>query len=274
MSSMHISEDILRYYSSGIEKDRLHKSVFQLEKERTQQLILRHLPKRPLKILDAGGGAGFYSFWLYDLGHLVNLLDVSPDNIYWADEYAKKNGKTLQSIQIGDARKLPFNNASVDVVLLMGPLYHLTDPEDRLQALREARRVLVKGGILISVGISRYASLLDGYLQNWIEDPIFSAIVRRDLHDGQHRNSGHTTQYFTTAYFHRPEEFKKEAADAGFAVEALYAVESFGWLIHDFQKKWNNALQRTLLLEMIQSTEQDPSMMGVTAHMLSVSVSL
>jgi SAM-dependent methyltransferase len=49
-----------------------------------------------------------------------------------------------------------------DVVLLFGPLYHLTQRVDRLTALQEARRVLRSGGLLLAAGISRFASALDG----------------------------------------------------------------------------------------------------------------
>jgi len=44
------------------------------------------------------------------------------------------------------------------VVLMLGPLYHLTEPADRHQALREAHRVLGPGGLLAAAAISRVAS--------------------------------------------------------------------------------------------------------------------
>ena len=54
--------------------------------------------------------------------------------------------KPLASIRQGDARALPFADASADALLLLGPLYHLQERADRLRALREAARVLRPGG--------------------------------------------------------------------------------------------------------------------------------
>jgi ubiquinone/menaquinone biosynthesis C-methylase UbiE len=59
---------------------------------------------------------------------------------------------------------------------------------DRLQALREAYRVLKSGGIVFAVGISQFASLLDGLLQGFILDYQFLHIIQQDLRNGQHRN--------------------------------------------------------------------------------------
>ena len=97
-------------------------------------------------------------------------------------------------------------DASADAVLLLGPLYHLTDRADRLAAWREARRVVVPGGVVIAMAISRFASLFDGLAQSYLFDPAFRAIVTQDLATGVHENPTGDPRWFTTAYFHRPEE--------------------------------------------------------------------
>src|SRR4030095_13876977 len=95
-------------------------------------------------------------------------------------------------------------------VLIMGPLYHLTSELDRLTALREALRVLAPGGIVAVAAISRYASAMDGLARKLTLDPRFVQIRNRDLIDGQHRNDTGNDNYFTTAYFHRPEDLLSE----------------------------------------------------------------
>ena len=72
-------------------------------------------------------------------------------------------------------------DASVDAVLLLGPLYHLTERADRVRALAEGRRVLRPGGVLAAAAISRYASAVDGLFRGHLREPGFEAIVERDL---------------------------------------------------------------------------------------------
>ena len=114
----------------------------------------------------------------------------------------------------------------MDCVLLLGPLYHLVDAADRRTALGEATRVLRPGGVLFAAGISRYASTLDGLVRDLFSDDRFARIVERDLQDGQHRNPTERLDYFTTAYFHRPEELLLEVLSAGFAAEELFGIEA------------------------------------------------
>ena len=97
-------------------------------------------------------------------------------------------------------------------MLLFGPLYHLTEAADRRQALGEARRVLAPGGRLLAMAVCRFASLLDGLYEGWLDDPDFRPIVDQDLQDGQHRNPDPVgrPEFFTTAYFHTPDGLAAE----------------------------------------------------------------
>jgi SAM-dependent methyltransferase len=117
----------------------------------------------------------------------------------------------------GDARCLSAQSNSADAVLLLGPLYHLVERSDRLMALREARRILKPKGVLIAAAISRFASLIDGLARGFFRDSDFRKIVASDLATGQHRNPTNQTAYFTTAYFHHPEELAAEVREASFA---------------------------------------------------------
>src|SRR4029079_14002228 len=134
-------------------------------------------------------------------------------------------GAVLASADVGDARALPLSDASADAVLLIGPLYHLPERADRLRALVEARRVCRPGGVIIAAAISRFASMLDGLRGGYLEDPAFAVVAASDLEDGTHRNPTRNPNYFTTAYFHRPEELAAECSAAGIAHDATLAIE-------------------------------------------------
>jgi len=265
-----INRDIINHYDSGIELNRLNVGASQLERVRTQEIILRYLHKPPLRILDVGAGPGFYSFRLSDLGHEVHLLDPILKHVEYARKYAIESHIKICSITVGEAQHLEYDSEYFDVVLMLGPLYHLTEKDARLRALTEARRVLSKGGILFCVAVSRYASMLDGYFRNLISDPRFIEIMNRDLKDGQHRNNTENLDYWTTAFLHKPDELKKEIVQAGLKLEDIFAIDSFGWLIPNFQERWQNEDYRDLLLRTIRVVEKDTSLMGISAHIMGV----
>jgi SAM-dependent methyltransferase len=236
-----------------------------LEFARTQEHLLRHLPPPPARILDVGGGPGRYSAWLVSLGYEVHLIDITPRHIEQARTIAG-----LASVQLGDARRLRHAEASVDAVLLFGPLYHLTERADRLEALAESYRVLRSGGLLCAAAISRFASLLDGLVEGFLFDPGFAAIVERDLRDGQHRNTTGHPGHFTTAFFHHPDELRSELVEAGFVLLDLIGVEGPSWLTPGFEQHWNDPGSRETLLTAARLVEREPTLLGVSLHLLAM----
>lgn len=182
--------EIEAYYSRWQEASRLSEHQGELERVRTQEILARYLPAAPAEIYDIGGGAGVHAFWLAERGYRVHLVDPVERHIAQARD--ADAGSRLASVSIGDARELRFADTSADAVLLLGPLYHLQDCGERLQALGEARRVLQPGGVLVAAAISRFASLMDGFASGFFADPAFREMVSRDLSSGEHTNpSGH-----------------------------------------------------------------------------------
>lgn len=259
---------IAAYYDQAPEETRLDASPFQLEALRTRELIVRHAPPPPATVLDVGGAAGAYAAWLAEAGYAVHLLDAAPRLVAEARRRSMGLTRPLASCEVGDARALPFPSASADVVLLLGPLYHLTAEGDRARALGEAARVLRPGGLLCAAGISRWASALDGLARDLYADARFAAIVERDLRDGQHRNPTERLDYFTTAYFHRPEELRNEVVRAGLAVTGLYGVEGPAWILPDLGERWADARRRDDLVRLARALESEASLLGASAHLL------
>jgi len=261
---------VIAHYQQVDEDSRLHNGVFQLELARTRELILRYLPPAPAGVLDIGGGSGVYACWLASLGYEVHLIDPVPKHIEQALAHSTRQQKAIASMHIGDARHLEENDRSADAVLLLGPLYHLTERNDRLTCLKEGYRVLRIGGIVVAAGISRFASLLDSLSHGFFQDPEFQPIVERDLRDGQHRNVTDNPIYFTTAYFHEPEELASELSTAGFRIQELTAIEGPGWLARDFDRLWSDGVQRERLLAHIRTVEHERALLGASAHIMAI----
>lgn len=257
------------YNSTHMEVDRLGQHVFQLEKVRTQEIILRYL-KPSMTIADIGGATGAYSFWLHDMGYKVHLLDAAEFHIEAAIKISISENKPLASISLGDARKLPYDGEQFDMVLLFGPLYHLQQKEDRIKAISEAKRVLKNDGLLLAATISRYASLFDGFWQGFIDDPAFENILKQDLEDGNHFNPVNHPMYFTDAHFHTQKEIEEEFSAAGFSKYNVIAIEGFGWLTPDFSEKWKDEDSRNKMIKYIKQTESDLVMIDISAHVMTI----
>jgi ubiquinone/menaquinone biosynthesis C-methylase UbiE len=262
--------DVIAHYEKADEDARLQAGWFQLEFARTKELILRSLPPAPALVLDVGGGSGAYAGWLASLGYEVLLLDAVPKHIEQALKRSSSQERPIASIRVGDARKLEQDNNSVDCVLLLGPLYHLTGGNERLTCLKEAFRVLRTGGTLFAAAISRYASLLDSLLHGFFDAPDFFSILESDLSSGQHRNPTNKLQYFTTAYFHRPDELVNELKVAGFKLQELAAIEGPGWMAKDFDRLWSDITQRERLLTCVRTVEHEPELIGVSPHIIAI----
>jgi SAM-dependent methyltransferase len=269
-SRAKVAEEIARYYREAPEKARLTMGPSQLEFARTKEVVLRYLRPAPGTVLDIGGAAGAYALWLAERGYQVHLVDAAPRLVEEARRRSAAAAKPIGSCQVADARELPFGNEAADAVLCLGPLYHLTESEERMRALVEAHRVLARGGLLFAAAISRCASALDGLARDLFRDPAFAAIVERDLESGQHRNETKNLDYFTTAYFHRPDELASEGRAAGFRCEAVIGLEGPGWMLADFDARWADARKREDLLRVARALEKEPSAAGVSAHLLAV----
>ena len=108
------------------------------------------------KILDCAAGTGAYAFYLADKGHDVTATDITPRHIEVIKE-VEKNKTYKMDARVLDATDMSiFENETFDVVLNMGPFYHLIHEEDRKKCFEESLRVLKKGGLLITTYIPRY----------------------------------------------------------------------------------------------------------------------
>jgi ubiquinone/menaquinone biosynthesis C-methylase UbiE len=264
-----LREEVLAHYRTGAEQRRL-KTWARLEFIRNLELLERYLPSPPARVADVGGGPGTYAIPLSEQGHRVHLLDPVALHVEQAHSAAANAAVSLASVDVGDARSLPWEDETMDAVVFFGPLYHLVSKTDRHAALSEARRVLVGGGLIFAMAISRFVSLHDGLMRHYLVDPKYRSIVHRDIEAGQHRNPDRDQRWFTTAYFHRPKDLEHELAEATFEVDALLAVEGPAGRISDLDWWLECTDRRDALLQAIRCVESEPSLLGASPQLLAV----
>ena len=268
-------KDVARHVACRYDSDPEVEWV-RLDRHRTElALTLRamdeHLPPPPARVLDCGGGPGRYAIELSKRGYEVLLFDLSLGNLSLARAKAGQASVTLAGVEHGTATDLGrFSDATFDVVLLMGPLYHLLEDAERRQALSEAWRVLKPGGQLYTAFITRYATMRYAAARevNWILDELDT--VQVGLETGVLPPHGEMGSSFV-AYFIHPKQVKPLLQDAGFEVTTVLGVEGLVSMIEEGV----NALEGEdweRWVDLNYQVSPDPCLHGGVEHLLAIAV--
>ena len=241
-----------------------------VERAMTERYLRRFVPEGSV-VADIGVGAGHYDELLARRACRLFLVDVSQRLLEAACTRLESCGlrdHVLDS-RVASATDLGHLSAgSCDVMLLLGPLYHLVSLAERERAVREARRVLKHDGVLIAAACNRLAALATEYFhfgepgrgaerlafnQRFIVDGIVDPELAPTI--------GHS--HFTSA-----EEFRALFAD-GFEELLLAGIESFTGsrqglflgLTEEAQQVW---------LDLVEQTATQPEAIGLSEHFLYV----
>lgn len=177
------------YYSSHDEEGRLLSQVGQVEYITTMTYIHRYLEMQKaqreqgmLRILEVGAGTGRYSLTLAGEGYLVDAVELTKHNL---EILRSKITEQMQITAVqGNALDLSrYEENTFDLVLVLGPLYHLYTREDQMQALREAVRVARNGGYIFAAYCMNESVVLQyEFLGEHIKEDRASGKLRGDYH--------------------------------------------------------------------------------------------
>ena len=277
-----IDKAVLAGYNAGIERDRLRIGIGILEFERTKEILLEKLPKPPAVIYDIGGAYGEYAWWLASLGYTVHLFDLSETHIAMSAELAAEYpGTKLASAVVCDARSVPMPEKSADAVLLMGPLYSITEYEERILAIKESRRLLKDNGLLFSAALTPYSVLvsrLDVYRvddtkkRRELEDPAVIAIIERALEDGCYENpEKRIASGLGSSHLHTAKALREELLRGGFDTDSVHGVMGGAWLAPNLDALLENPETKEVLMKTIRMLDTHEEIIGLSGHLLAVS---
>ncbi len=157
---MDDSRDIIRNFydqNSQQEWDRLDRHPFEFAI--TTRMMDRYI-KAGDSILDIGGGPGRYSLHYLEKGNPVTLTDLSQGNIDFAMRLASERELPLRSLACDALLIQEYVEDKFDHVFLMGPLYHLLDEAERIQAVKSAMAMLKPNGILYASFLLMFSGII------------------------------------------------------------------------------------------------------------------
>ena len=264
---VEIDSRMTAQYELVDEDDRLwHPGLGDLVRLRTWDIFARFLPAHG-RVVDVGGGPGAHAAHLAGRGYEVLLVDPVARHVERAQARSRLQPHAPFRAELGEARRLPVPDQTADAVLLMGPLYHLVQRDERVGALREAARVLKPGGDVLVEVIARHAWVLDATKKGRLGSPDIWDNFDRNLRVGLSQDPARPAEGSFWAYFHHPDELRAELEDAGYQDIRLVAVEGFAWLLGDLEQRMADPAD---LLRAVRLTETEPSMLGTSAHVIGI----
>ena len=171
---------VIDFYNNYNEEGRLLKKSRLPEYLNTMKYIEKYISPGA-KIIEIGAGTGRYSIALAEKGYDITAVELVPHNI----EIMKKKVKSHHNIKIfeGNACDLSaFKSDNYDIVLLLGPMYHLFTDEDKHRALSEAIRIAKTNGIIYASECNNDTSMYKFFYTNRVLKYLEKGLIKEDYH--------------------------------------------------------------------------------------------
>lgn len=233
----------------------------------TLRYLEKYLPAQG-HILDAGGGPGRYTIELAQRGYQVTLLDLTPENVAFANRQIKRRGfkRRAKALEGSITNLSSFPDGNFDAVICLGgPLSHILDVEQRGVAIGELRRVArPQAPVFISV-MSRLSVMVIELqeFQHELEQPVHARIRDTGIYPGD--------QGFTACHFFLPEELRTEIEAQDLDVLEMVGLE--GLASHHnraLNQLARNEIRWKAWLDTHFLTCTHPAVVGLSEHILAV----
>lgn len=243
-------DEVRSYYDNSVEHEwnRLNNPYSVVEFNSTMHLIHKYFPSQG-SILDIGSGPGRYSLSLLKMGYSVSLLDISQNELEFARKNIEESGLKADAYYHKSALELEeLKESSYDGILIMGPMYHLHNKEDRLKVLTDSRKLLKNDGVSMISYINTWGVLkasLREFPESFLNIEHFDRFINGDL-------KFTSEESFTTTFFTTPVMALEEVREAGFNIISYAGAESFisglnmqmNYLYKEMPEIYKNYLQK------------------------------
>ena len=188
-------------------------------------------------ILDCAAGTGAYAFYLADKGHRVTATDITPRHIAYIDERLKEMNYTMDTRVLDATDMSCFADETFDVVLNMGPFYHLINKETHQKCLEESIRVLKKGGYLATAYIPRL------YLNQMLvmsDDKYLDEMLLDQIRDTGVLSHDDPKCFWTDTYYSSYDEMQDLYKRYDLEIIDHFAQDGLSPLFHEKVDQWND----------------------------------
>ncbi|MCH1627711.1 class I SAM-dependent methyltransferase [Ferdinandcohnia quinoae] len=262
---------IIDYYNQFDEWGRLDREP--IEFQVNWHYIKKYLPNTGV-VLDNGAGPGKYSMELANEGYMVTLTDLTPRLVEIAENKAKELGLHSQynGFYATDARNLTMiKDEQYDAALMLGPMYHLQEENDRVKAIQELSRVTKKNGLVFVAFMPRIRHILTSllYPEHWKPNDNMDTINQfSQTGCFNHVDEGR----FTGAYYFNIEDIKPFMEDQGFETLELIGSNVGAILNNDSWKYWRDKGEEEMgkMITLIKERAADPYVLGISSHLLYI----
>lgn len=257
---------VVESYENCKEEDRLSTNNARRIEFLTTVRVLDELITDKKKILDCAAGTGIYAFYLADKGHEVTATDITPRHIEVIKSIVRRKPYEMKSMVLDATNMSVFEDESFDIVLNMGPFYHLINENDRVKCFQESLRVLKKGGFLVTSYIPRYFVFQYVAMQN---DYFIDANLAQQLTETGVLRHDDEKCFWTDTYYSMAEEMEALYRDYGIEVLDHFAQDGVTPYFSQKVDGWNDE-QFKIWCDYHYSICRKKSLLGASNHVVII----
>lgn len=257
---------VVESYENYKEEERLTTNNARRIEFLTTTKVLEEIIPPKSKILDCAAGTGVYAFWLSDKGHEVTATDITPRHVDIIKNTIQEKNYKMKTAVLDATDMSCFEDETFDVVLNMGPFYHLITESQREKCLRECLRVLKKGGLLLTAYIPRFyvfqcVAMSDS---NYLDSELAKQIVETGVlkHDDE-------KCFWTDTYYSSKNEMEKIYKEHNLEVVDHFAQDGIAPLLAEKVDSWDEK-QYATWCDYHYSVCREESVLGASNHVIIV----
>jgi 2-polyprenyl-3-methyl-5-hydroxy-6-metoxy-1,4-benzoquinol methylase len=250
-------QKVLDSYSTGLEAFRAEKAgPYGQEFHYTKKLLDPYITSEK-DVIELGCGGGYYGLYYAERCNSYLGVDLSPVNIAAFQQEISKAGYQNVTAQIGDATALTdIPDNAFDVVLCLGPMYHLRH-EDRQACMKECQRICKPGGLIALAFINK-----TGAIAKFAPAVGWPRVLTPEI-DHFVLDLGTDDAHPDVFFYTMPEEISKDATDAGLEVVTLAGLD---FLIFEHEIELLSDAQRAILFRILDTMHESPYCSGLANH--------